>query len=461
MAEVRLPTDFPEPTGDDEINLVVVGESSAAGIPYCLYNLSMGSILTSTMSEAIPDKTFNVIQIAESGDTLEGQHEKLARLSRRPDLVLVYCGHNEFSARLPFGREVDHYADARVPTPWEAFVKRVERASPLFGLIRETADRCRVAIPPPAHGTRALVDVPAYSPAEFDALLADFRRRLEAIVTFAERAGAVCVLVAPPGNDFDFEPNRSVLPRETRRAGRAAFARDFAAARRAEASDPDEVLRRYRALLALAPGFAETHYRMARLLERSGQADEAYRHDVDARDLDGFPVRCPTAFQEAYRETAARHGCILIDGQSYFHTIGRRGLLDDHLFHDGMHPSLRGQAALSLAVLRALHARQAFGWARGSPEPNLAPDSLAKLYGLNPSSWSKLCHWGIMFYGSCAHARFDPTERRSKQGAFAKAAQRIDAGEAPESVGLPNIGVPAPNPPFTTPVHSTRDVTAD
>jgi hypothetical protein len=54
-----------------------------------------------------------------------------------------------------------------------------------------------------------------------------------------------------------------------------------------------------------------------------------------------------------------------------------------------------------------------------------------------------------MFYDSTAPARFDPVERRAKQDAFGKAADRIDAGAAPESVGLPNIGVPTPEPPFT------------
>ena len=438
---VDLPTEFWEEKGKDEVEIVVIGESSADGVPYSLFNLKMGCILDWKLKEAIPNRRFHLNSLATSGDTLEGQHRKLAMLSRKPDLLVVYCGHNEFSARLPAGREVAHYVDAGEPTPWESFVAWVERTSPGCGLIRRAADRLRVAIPPPVHGNRKLVDVPACSPAEYAARLDDFRTRLEAIVSYAERIGAVVVLVSPPANDAGFEPNRSVLPPQTRRAEREAFAYEFEAARRLESDDPAGAERAYRALLERQPGFAEAHFRLGRLLERAGSWDEAYRHYVAARDADAMPMRCPTEFQAVYREVAARHKCPLIDGQAYFHSIGRHGLLDDRLFHDGMHPSLFGQAALAQAVLRELHARRAFGWPEGAPAPTVTPGECARRFGLTSAPWSKICHWGIMFYDLTSPSRFDPTERRAKQDRFGKAADRIDAGTPPEKVGLVNIGV--------------------
>ncbi len=444
---VQFPEVFPDPPrGDgDEVDLVVVGESSAAGVPYNFW-FSMGSLLAWQIEEAIPGRRIQLNVVAQTGDTLQGQHEKLAGLTRRPDVLVIYCGHNEFSARFPWSRELDHYHDAGARSPWERFVARVERTSPLCGLIREAIDKCRVAIPPPPGGNRALVDVPAYTPEEYESLLADFRRRLDAIVSYAGRIGALPILIAPPGNDSDFEPNRSFLPPETRAAERAAFASEFRAVRRSEGSDPEGALRGYRKLLVRQPGFAETHYRLARLMERSGDWDEAYRHDVAARDLDGLPMRCPTAFQDVYRDVASRHQCILIDGQAEFHSIGRRGLLDDSLFHDGMHPSLRGIIALSQAILRELHARRALGWPEGSAPPTIDPGLVARHYKLGSYAWSKLCHWGIMFYDKTGASRYDSSERYAKQDAFGKAADRIDAGAAAESVGLPGIGIPEPVP---------------
>lgn len=447
-----VPTRFEETKGPRDLEIVVVGESSAEGVPYSLFQMSPGTLLSWRLERVFPGRNVRLTVLAFSGNTLADQYGRLAELKRRPDLLLVYCGHNEFSARLPAAREVGHYVDQGEPSSWERLADGVERLSPVCRLLRLEADACRVAIPPPEHGDRRLVDVPAYTPAESAALLADFRARLESIAVFAERVGALLVLIVPAANDGALEPNRSYLPPGTHRPERDRFAAEFEAARRLEASDPREATRAYRELLERYPGFAESHFRLARLLQAAGETDEAYRHYVQARDLDGFPMRCLSAFQQAYRELAARHDCLLIDTQAYFHEIGPGGLLDDHLFHDGMHPSMRGQIALAQAVLRGLRARRAFGWPEGAEAPVLDPAEAAERFGLGPAAWEKICHWGIMFYDRVAPARFDPSERRARQDAFGKAADRIAAGAAPESVGLPNVGVPGPVPPWTPPV---------
>jgi hypothetical protein len=445
--EIALPTQLPEPSEDGAVNLFVLGESSAAGVPYDFW-ISIGQIVAWKLQEAIPERRFRLEILAESGVVLEQQHRKLSRLSRRPHALIVYCGHNEFAARLPWSRTVDHYRDQRPPSRGEAFVAWVERTSPICGLIRELSDKCRIAIPPPPESSRALVDVPAYTPAESKLLLADFRRRLEQIVAFAERVGAIPILIIPAANDSDFEPNRSFLPAERPYPEREAFARDFLAARRLEADDPARALAQFRSLLAREPGFAETHYRLARLLARAGDWETAYRHAIQARDLDGLPMRCPTPFQDVYREVASRHDCILIDAQAGFHAIGHHGLLDDHLFHDLMHPSLGGQFVLAQAVLSGLHARRAFGWPEGSPAPRLDPARCAAHFGLGAPEWERICLWGIMVYDAMSPLRHDPSHRRAQQKAFAEAFQRIKKGQAPETVGLPNVGVPAAVPAF-------------
>ena len=153
---------------------------------------------------------------------------------------------------------------------------------------------------------------------------------------------------------------------QTAKAEREAFAREFLAARALEASGPARAPESYRALLAWQPGFAETHYRLAVLLEREGAWEEAYEQFVRARDLDGLPVRCVSSFQDVYREVAVRHDCVLVDGQALFHEIGVHGLLDDHLFVDAMHPTLKGHVALAQAVLDAIGARGALGLPRGT-----------------------------------------------------------------------------------------------
>jgi lysophospholipase L1-like esterase len=444
-ANATAPTTFPNPPGDREIDIAVFGESSAEGVPYNQW-VSVGAILRWQLGEVFSDRPVGLQVLAEFGHTLELQQARLSFLSRRPDLLVIYCGHNEITGRMDSAREPRHYFDERLPTAWSILVEQIEAISPLCGLIRETADKCRIAIAPPAHGHRRLIDVPAYTTTEYTTLLTDFRRRLDAMVSYAEQIGAMPVLIAPPANDAGFEPTRSFLPAVTPRSEREAFARDFLAARRREAADPRGALLAYQALLTQQPGFAEAHYRLAQLLERAGAWDEAYRHYQAARDFDGFPMRCLTTFHAVYHEVADRHRCILIDGQSYFHAIGRHGLLDDDLFHDGIHPSLRGQIALAQAVLHELRERTAFGWPWNSPAPIIDPSQCAQHFRLDPLVWEYISTSGARFYDLTYPLRYDSTRRLEKRMAFLRATDRLKAGDPPESVGLPNIGVPEPVP---------------
>ncbi|KAJ3046784.1 hypothetical protein HK102_013089, partial [Quaeritorhiza haematococci] len=293
----------------------------------------------------------------------------LAEIRHRPDVLIVYCGHNEFSARIPLSRDRPYYADAARPRLASTLAEKAVAWSFVHKLVARNIEKCRIAIPPPSNGNRALIDSPAYTPEEYDLLLGDF---------------------------------------------------------------------------AAARG------RLARLLAEQGDTAGAYEQAVAARDLDGYPQRCPTAFQEVYRDTARRHDAIYVDGQAYFHAVSPDGLLDDRLFHDAMHPSYRGQLALAQAVLRGLHARRAFGWPADAPEPVLDPAECAAHFKLDPGAWRTLCLWGMMSYEITGPASFDPTLRRFKYEAFARAADSIEMGVPPGAAGFPGIGrmEPIPVVPF-------------
>ena len=262
----ELPTEFAETGGDSDVTLVILGGSSAFGVPFHPL-LSVGRIVAWKLGEAIPGREFHTLVLANPGATLEGQYRKLAGLRRRPDALIVYSGHNEFHARIPLSRQVKHYRDERPSFP-RRLAELARLGSPLYGLIDEAADKYRIKQAPMGYVQPPLIDVPAYTPVECAASLADFRRLLEAITAYAERIGALPILVVPPSNDAGFDPNRSFLAAETSHAEREAFARDFRAAQSLEAADPERAIKQYRDLLARQPGFAESHYRLARLAER-------------------------------------------------------------------------------------------------------------------------------------------------------------------------------------------------
>jgi lysophospholipase L1-like esterase len=459
----RLKDVFPDRPGDRTVDVVILGESSARGDPYHEW-LSVGEIVAWKLREAIPGRGFAVENLARPGIALDQVHRRLEALERRPDLVILYAGHNEFSMRHDWSHGASHYVD-EAPPERMALVRFIREHSPVCRLIGDTAGLFARASPPKRTAARQLVDVPVYTAAEYAERLHDFRARLEAMTAYGERVGALVVLVIPPGNDADFEPNRSFLPVETPRAEREAFARDFQAARQLESADPDGAIAAYRALLDRQPRFAEAHYRLARLQERAGRREAANRHYVAARDADGLPMRCVSEFLDVYREVADRHPeAILIDGPAVFRGLNPRGVAGDDLFSDGIHPSLIGYTGLAEAILRGLHARRAFGWGEAAPAPTpvVSPSDCARHFGMDPDRWRRVCDYAAGFYYHTAPIRFDPSERQAKQARYAEASRRIQAGIAPDDAGMPGVGtrIVSRARMIATPAVTTSDATS-
>jgi hypothetical protein len=434
-----LPTRFPV-APDDSVSIVVIGESSARGYPYNPA-VSVGQIVGWQLGKVMPGRRFEVDVRARLGITLEQAHQDLAGLKRRPDVLIVYSGNNEFQARYEGTRDVG-ISEA----PLDPVLGRLYRASLsswLCRMIYETISKHRLGAPPPPLRTnRQLIEPPAVTPSETAAILADFRRRLDAIAAYCRRIGAMPILVIPPGNDAGWEPNRTVLPETVSKAERARLTREFEVARALEDSLPGDAEARYRALVERQPAFAEAHFRLARLRERAGDWDEARRHYRLARDLDGFPIRCPSPFQDIYRAVAEEHGAILIDGPAIVPKVSPHRLLDDHGFHDAHHPSLLGQIALAQAILDQLHARKAFGWPEGVASPRIDPAECIEHFAIDTDVWETVCGRSATFYRDFAPMRYDPTERRAKQAEYERAGGQIVEGTDPARTGIPSLAVP-------------------
>ena len=213
-----------------------------------------------------------------------------------------------------------------------------------------------------------------------------------------------------------------------------------------EKKDPAEAMRIDRDLVARHPEFAETHYRLARLLEQTGHWDEARRHYLEARERDGMPLRCPEDFREAYREVAAQHAAVLlVDGPRVLEAISPHGILDEGLFHDAQHPNLRGYVALAQDLLDQLGRRRAFGWPADVEAPLLDAEVCARHFGLDASRWASVCRREFAFYQVTAYIRYDPKFRNERAAAYRRAAAAIEAGRPPVDAGIPS-GVLPPRP---------------
>jgi hypothetical protein len=283
-------------------------------------------------------------------------------------------------------------------------------------------------------GRHQLIDPPLCSPSEAADILADFRRRLEAIVGYCERIGALPILIIPPANESGFEPSRSTLPASASPEDRRWVVDTFQAARAAEASEPGRAAAGYAAILERHPTFAEAHFRLAHLLERDGKPTEAGPHYLAALDHDGLPIRCPAPFRAAYEEVASRHPrCILIDGRRELSSITPNGLIGDCVIQDAHHPTVVGYTALATAVLRELQLRKTFESARSIALP-LDPDSCSRHFGMDGPKWAIAFERTSVHYKRVAGYRYDPEERLEKSRRYGSAAQQLRDGKAPAIV---------------------------
>ncbi len=445
-----------KPKGDDSIELVVVGESSARGEPYAPW-LSAAQIAGWALKSVFAGRAIRVDVRARGGAMIRELDLQIKGLSRRPDALVVCVGHNEFASRFPWMRDPGNYYDDEMPTLLSpGSLRRLLRYSPACRLALLAWDRQRIHVRPPRFPTRELVDRPVFTAEESSAIREEFAARLERIVESCERAGILPILIMPVSNDVDFDPSRSVLAPPTPRAERDAFAHELELARTLEESDPDAALRLDRELVGRHPEFAEVHYRMARLLERRGDWEKARVHYAEARERDGMPVRIRNDLRQIYRDVAARYpSVVLVDSPLLLERADPHGLPGDRFFHDAQHPNLRGYVEQARDLVEQLRERRAFGWPNDVGPPKIDVESCARHFGLDRARWSEICRREAAFYGAVAFIRHDPEFRLAREADYLWARQQIESGIAPASAGIPGWPIDAPTSPaaVTSPDH--------
>jgi hypothetical protein len=431
----RLPVKF-APAPPEEYRIVVLGGSSALGEPYRPW-LSVGQIVAWQLQQAIPNRRFECENLAWLGETLEQQHQKLASIKRRPHALIIYSGHNEFAAR--FGEEHESRTEEIADSALLSSAYRLSLSSRFCRLVDELRNKNQIDTPP-LSGRHRLIDPPVCRREASAEILGDFSARLEAIVTYCDQIGALPILIIPPANESGYEPSRSTLSTEVSQRERERLASEFWKARAEEARVPEASAARYRAILTGQPDFAEAHFRLARILESTGQTTDAARHYLAALDHDGLPVRCQAPFRAAYEVVAARHAsAILIDGRRELSAVSPDGLIGDEVIQDTHHPTLRGYTALAGAVLRELLGRRVFRQA-GPLELPLDPTACAEHFAIDAERWAAVCERTSVHFRRVAGYRYDPTARLEQARRYAEAEARIRGGTSPEDVGLPGIG---------------------
>jgi len=339
-----LPSHLPAPPSG-ELHVAFVGESTMAGFPYIKFGIP--KVVGWQLEQMYPNHKIVLDDLSAVGLNLHTALARLNKLTVRPQLLLLYSGHNEFFY------EVEELA-TDLDTPWERFDGLFEW-SPLFRLLDQRISRHIGMHDLEAQGARALVDRPLASPEACEKRLIRFEGHLEQLARWCERLEIPELWFVPAGTEADYAPNRSCLahlPTVSQRADIESFAHEARSLQ--DAGRWKDAAEKCQAALERYPRFAEFHFQLAECLMHEGKSAQAAPYYAQALELDGLPVRMIALWRENVVKVAGRHAIALVDADAVLRPHTPSGILDRSVFLDYVHPNLRAYYHLGIAAIERL-----------------------------------------------------------------------------------------------------------
>jgi tetratricopeptide (TPR) repeat protein len=341
------------PAPSRQLHIAALGGSTMNGAPYTP-RIDIPTVFAAAVQSQLSGRHCLVTNLAGNGLSFRQSALRLKELPIRPDIILVYTGHNEFFHDLESSAL---QAQSTLPAldgyfAWSAAYRRISSIPPL---LRGPGSQTYVR-------PGAILRRPLFSEQELSERLNGFRCQLESIARFCHREGIRTVWFVPASSEGVFEPNRSVERRLWRSRREARIQDRFAVAAAFESNGEWEAAAQvYRSLSDEFSGAADLHFRYGECLAELGQYESAAAAFRRAVDLDGQPAQAGSAYRTAIREIAERHRIPLVDAAQVLRPLTPHGILDRSVIHDNVHPVLQGHFALGLAACNLPEVRRWLG----------------------------------------------------------------------------------------------------
>ena len=366
------------------LRVVFQGESSAAGFPYG-HGGAPSRMLAQRLQATFPDRPVEVINVAFtaiSSYTLLDQADEI--VAQRPDVVLIYTGHNEYYGLFGVGSTrrlggspalVRGYLALQELRLVQLLGRAIGRVRPApvgaggAGARGETGDVPSTVMELMAGEQRIPLGSPRYA-----AGVAQFRENLGALVARYRAAGIPVFVGTLVSNERDQPPFVSGFSPGTdtaaywrlHRAGLAALARVERPG--ATRSDTAAAWTAIAGALQLDSLPAAGPWAMARLAELRGDTALARRAYRDAKERDELRFRAPEAMNAVIREVAAAEGATVVETQQAIVRASPGGVPGRSLLLEHLHPNLDGYFLLADAFYEAMRARGVpQGWRAAVP----------------------------------------------------------------------------------------------
>ncbi|PLY00122.1 MAG: hypothetical protein C0623_08030 [Desulfuromonas sp.] len=404
---------MPKPQGG--FRIVSLGGSTTYGRPF--YNqTSFPSWLQKLLSRygANPQiESLNLGGISYASYRVRRVLEEL--LTKDPDLVVIYSGHNEFLENRTF-------ADIREEPESLRTIRGLLHRSAGYSLLYRSFQDAGLISPRKAmlgenvDATLEQVGGPElyHRDAQFrDRVIAQYQHEIRRMVRLCREYEVPVVLCTTPSNLSGLSPfkseHRDDINAEQLRLWETFFAQGESARL---AGRWEEALSSYRQALTIDSQYALLQYRRAQALEALGRYPEASAAYMQAKELDIVPLRSLDRFNDFLRRFSEEENIPLADVELVFKRISPNGIPGASLFEDHVHPSIEGQQLIAWVVLSAatkasMVPLDAQRWRSLMPE---AKEYLEKEYAKIPEQYRVLGKWGVgrLFYWA---GKYDAAEK--------------------------------------------------
>lgn len=387
--QVPVPQEFLAEKPAGGFRAFVVGESSAAGVPYPATH-AFSAFLERRLAAELPGVPVEVVNAAISGYASRRILAVVRELARyEPDLLIVYAGHNEFAERKYYAHLID--MNPALFRAWEllAQTRLYALASTAVGDPAGEAPRFDFADLDNAYEMFAVADERldgVYpTPRELEWGERHYRFNVTEMIAAMDAVGARTMLVTLSQNFADWPPAASSHRADLTAGEKAAFEEALRAGR-ARATDGDcrGALGEYARARAIDDGHALLLFEIATCERALGELDAARRDYRLASDADRVPHGAPTSFNDVLREIARERGALLVEVDRVLEARSPGGIVGDDFFADFCHPNLAANAAIAEAIAVVLRdagiPKPATQWAAPHSEPDVAA-----LYAADPA----------------------------------------------------------------------------
>ncbi|RPI03449.1 MAG: hypothetical protein EHM72_01480 [Calditrichaeota bacterium] len=305
--------------------IFVLGGSSAAGFPYG-NNITFPRILHRRLQETFPDKKIEVVNMAMTAIcsyTLLDFMDEI--LQCKPDLLLIYAGHNEFYGALGVA-SVESLGRMRGLVLASLKLRHLKLYLLMRDVIRSIKGMRAASHPSPADPFQTVMARIAENPEiplgsrRYQQGLRQFEKNMDALMRKAAKAKVPVVLSELVSNVRDQQPFIS-LPAKG------------------------------------SPSAADV-YRQAQDKERMGEYESARRLYLQAKDLDALRFRAPEDFNRILHRLSERHAAPLVPMQSIFEQVSPNHIIGQGLMTEHLHPNIDGYFIMADAFYRLLRDRR-------------------------------------------------------------------------------------------------------